>query len=98
MYSVSVVSFAASNGTILWTLSLTSQAVLPLINYNGQSVVSDGYTLDWLARDGRSLSPPVQMYPVRGSLFDLTITRSTSIVTMLYKCGFIATFTVGMFH
>ena len=96
MCSVSVVSFSASNGSVLWSLSLASQAVLPLISYGGQSVVSDGRTLAWLARDGRSLAPPVTMYPVQGALFDLTITGSTSIVTMLYKCGFIATYTVGM--
>lgn len=93
--SVSVVSFTA-NGSVLWYISLASQVVLPLVSYGGQSVLSDGKTLDWLARDGRSLAPPVQLFPVQGLLFDLTITLSTSIVTMLYRCGFIATYTVGM--
>ena len=60
-------------------------------------MISDGETLDWLDRDGRSLSPPVTLYPVQGLLFDLTITASTSIVTMVYRCGFISTYTVGMF-
>ena len=96
VYSVSVVSFSAANGSVLWLLSLSLQAVLPLLSYNGQSVISDGQTLDWLAPDGRSLSPPVTLYPIQGLLFDLTITESTSIVTMVYRCGFIATYTVGM--
>ena len=92
---MSVVSFAA-NGSLLWSISLHSQAVLPLVSYQGQVVLSDGQELDWLDRDGRSLAPPVHFYPVQGRLFDLTITRSTSIVTMLYRCGFISTYTVGM--
>ena len=96
LYSASVVAFAAANGSVLWYMSLASQTVLPLVSYSGQSVVSDGRTLAWLARDGRSLAPPVRMYPVQGELFDLTITLSTSIVTMVYRCGFIATFTVGV--
>jgi hypothetical protein len=92
--NASVVSFSAANGSVLWTLSLTSLAVLPLVSIDGGSVVSDGKTLDWLAHDGRSLAPPVTLFPVQGPLFDLTITLSTSIVTILYKCGFISTYTV----
>ena len=91
-----MVSFSATNGSLLWYLSLTSQAVLPLVSVDGQSVVSDGQTLYWLGLDGRSLSPPVTLYPVQGLLFDLTITGKNSIVTMLYRCGFISTYTVGM--
>lgn len=90
-----MISFAP-NGSVLWYISLDSQAVLPLLSYNGQSVLSDGHTLAWLAHDGRSLAPPVRLFPVQGLLFDLTITLSTSIVTILYRCGFIATYTVGM--
>ena len=58
-------------------------------------VVSDGHTLEWLDRDGHLLHPPVQLFPVRGQLFDLSITLSTSIVTMVYRCGFLSTYTVG---
>lgn len=69
--------------------------MLPLLSYQGQVVACDGYTLEWLDRDGHLLHPPVQLFPTRGQLFDLSITLSTSIVTMVYRCGFLSTYTVG---
>lgn len=92
--SASLVSWSA-DGSSRWEVSLKGQAVLPLLSYQGQVVVSDGYSLEWLDRDGHLLYPPVQLFPVRGQLFDLSITLSTSIVTMVYKCGFLSTYTVG---
>jgi len=92
--SASLVSWSA-DGSSRWEASLKAQAVLPLLSYGGQVVVCDGHTLEWLDRDGHLLRPPVQLFPVRGQLFDLSITLSTSIVTMVYRCGFLSTYTVG---
>ena len=92
--STSIVSWSP-NGTLIWETSLATQVSLPLLSYTGEVVVSDGQTLEWLDKDGRSLAPPVRLFPVQGQLLDLTITLSTSIVTMVYRCGFISTYTVG---
>ncbi len=91
--SASLVSLSADSATppSSWSVSLSGNVTLPLMDLTGALVATDGYTLIGYYADGTPRGDPVQLFPTHGEVFDLNIALE-KVVFILYRCGFIATY------
>ena len=69
---------------------------LPLVDVTGGLIATDGATLVGYYGDGSPRGDPVVLYPVRGTVFDLSIAEKNGVAVLLYKCGFLATYLTGI--
>ena len=84
-----------AGGASSWTANFNKgRVVLPLVDDSGGVIATDGYSLASYNSDGTKRGDPIQLHPVQGDLYDLTITDS-SVIALVYKCGFLATYLTG---
>lgn len=88
--SVSLISWESS-GNSSWQFSLAGRVSLPVVDFTGGIIATDGDTLVGYDADGNPVGAPIPLYPIRGEVCDLTITPD-SIVIIMYKCGFFASY------
>ena len=85
----------SDNGQTPWNASFVGGVVLPLVDIYGDLLASDGKVFAGYQGDGTPFGKAIHLFPTNGQLFDLTIVNS--LVVLLYKCGFLATYFTSKF-
>lgn len=80
----------ADNGQTHWSVPFKGSVALPVVDFGGDVIASDGLILVGYTSNGSPFGRAVPLFPVNGQLFDLTIVESK--IVLLYKCGFLVTY------